>query len=674
MRIGIPRALFYYQYFTLFKTFFEDLGAEVITSPPTNKEIFEAGCSRVVAEICLPVKIFCGHALFLKDCDFIFIPSIQSIGNKAYNCPKFIGLPDLVRAVFPSAPHILDPNIDINKKREFYLSVLQLGRTFTSNPLKIKRAFERALNAYRQQQKERGSPIPNSPSIALIGHPYLLYDEYLNHNLVKRIEEMGFTVLFPEMVSQEKLEETISRLVERKYWTFEDEIIGAGGYYLQSNVSGIISLFAFGCGPDSLMMDLLQRWARKIGKPYLALVLDQHTSQSNIFLRVEAFIDMVKRKKGEYSKPFYICRSKETKKIGVFGTPDLGNIAPAIKTISRKLNIPVVIPPFTKHTLSLGTRYSPEFVCFPFKALLGNLIECLEMGADTIFMITSLNACRLGYYAKVQEEILRDLGYKFNFLRLHSSNKGFFAVLKVIKAITNASWSQVISLYRLGIAKLKAMDDLQREVQKIRPVEINKGTADAIFKKAKEEIEKVDDLHSLRKVFEEYISKLRQVPKDNIVPLKVGLIGEIFAVIEPFCNLDIEAELGRMGAEVRRTRSSYFSEWANLGNFNILNKEKEKLKHFAYPYLKRDIGGHGLESVAEKVRLADEMDGLVHLAPFTCMPESIAQNIMLSIPKDIPVLTILCDEQLAKAGLLTRLEAFLDLLHQRRRSNKRLIL
>jgi predicted nucleotide-binding protein (sugar kinase/HSP70/actin superfamily) len=71
--------------------------------------------------------------------------------------------------------------------------------------------------------------------------------------------------------------------------------------------------------------------------------------------------------------------------------------------------------------------------------------------------------------------------------------------------------------------------------------------------------------------------------------------------------------------------------------------------------------------VGEKIRLAPEYDGLVHLAPFTCMPEAIAQNIMLTTKEDIPVLTILCDEQLGKAGLLTRVEAFVDLLEWRRR-------
>ena len=102
------------------------------------------------------------------------------------------------------------------------------------------------------------------------------------------------------------------------------------------------------------------------------------------------------------------------------------------------------------------------------------------------------------------------------------------------------------------------------------------------------------------------------------------------------------------------------------------SNEKSRIHKAALPYLKRDIGGDGWESVGEKVLHAGEYDGLVHLAPFTCMPEIIAENIMPSTREDMPVLTILCDEQIAKAGVLTRLEAFVDLLERKRRAQENL--
>ncbi|GAI13427.1 unnamed protein product, partial [marine sediment metagenome] len=92
IKIGIPRALLYYQYYPMWKTFFDELGAEVVVSPPTTQAMLSAGSSRVVADTCLPVKIFLGHVLSLVEkCDYIFIPAIRSMKSKIYNCSKFLG-------------------------------------------------------------------------------------------------------------------------------------------------------------------------------------------------------------------------------------------------------------------------------------------------------------------------------------------------------------------------------------------------------------------------------------------------------------------------------------------------------------------------------------------------------------------------------------------------------
>src|SRR3990170_930343 len=78
LKIGIPKALLYYQYFPLWSTFFQELGMEVVTSDPTSKAIMAAGSGRMVAETCLPVKVYCGHILHLAGkSDYVFIPARQ---------------------------------------------------------------------------------------------------------------------------------------------------------------------------------------------------------------------------------------------------------------------------------------------------------------------------------------------------------------------------------------------------------------------------------------------------------------------------------------------------------------------------------------------------------------------------------------------------------------------
>jgi predicted nucleotide-binding protein (sugar kinase/HSP70/actin superfamily) len=348
----------------------------------------------------------------------------------------------------------------------------------------------------------------------------------------------------------------------------------------------------------------------------------------------------------------------------------MGNLYIPLKALFERLNVDLVIPPVNnQRTLSLGVRYSPEGLCIPFKLLLGNLIEAAELGADTLIMVGGTGICRLGCYAKTQEQILGDLGYNCEMVELGVSEQKLFGLLKIIKRLSNyAPWSKIISAFRFGLAKLNALDRIERVVQKVRPVERIKGTANLLYAKAIKAIDKADDYATLKKVQTDYIDQLNQVTKDNQAqPLIVGITGEFYVVLEPFSNLDVESELGKLGVEVRRT--TFISEWTKFSLFlNPLGvNEKDRIHKAALPYLKRDIGGDGWESVGEKVLHAKEYDGLIHLAPFTCMPEIIAQNIMPSTKENIPVLTILCDEQIAKLGMLTRLEAFVDLLERKRR-------
>ena len=353
------------------------------------------------------------------------------------------------------------------------------------------------------------------------------------------------------------------------------------------------------------------------------------------------------------------------------GMPHMGNLYIPFKALFQRLGVDFVIPPVNnQHTLSLGVKYSPEGLCIPFKLTLGNLIEAAELGADTLLVPGGSGICRLGYYVTTQEQILRDLGYNGEIISVGFSQHKLSGLLKTIKHLSNnAPWPKIISAFRFGLAKLNAMDRIERVVQKVRPVEEVKGTANQLFTKAINAIDKANDYAPLNKVQVDYINQLNQVTKDDIQPLIVGVVGEFYVLLEPFSNLDVESELGKLGVEVRRT--TFISEWTKFTLFlNPLGvNEKKRIHKAALPYLKRDIGGDGWESVGEKVLHAKEYDGLIHLAPFTCMPEIVAQNIMPSTKEDIPVLTILCDEQIAKPGLSTRLEAFVDLLERKRRAH-----
>lgn len=323
VRVGIPRALLYYQFFPMWRTFLEELGAEVVLSPETNRDIMAAGLARLVAETCVPVKIFVGHVCWLRDqgVDFVFIPAIHSIEAPAYNCSKFRGLPDVVRASVPGCPPIIEADIDVGKgQRALYRAIYELASPLSRNPLRVKRAAEAALEAHRAYQAalHAGLPLPQAIGLriweappqsaihdpqseihlALVGHPYCIYDTYLNHDPLGRLRSLGAQVLTFEMLPQETVDGAILELMGHKYWTFEGEVLGAAVHYLKDPaVDGVIAVAVFACGPDSTMLPVVARVAKQVGKPFMQLIIDEHSAEAGIVTRLEAFVDMIARRR-----------------------------------------------------------------------------------------------------------------------------------------------------------------------------------------------------------------------------------------------------------------------------------------------------------------------------------------------------------------------------------------
>ena len=66
---------------------------------------------------------------------------------------------------------------------------------------------------------------------------------------------------------------------------------------MQSGDDGVIGIMTFGCGPDSLMMDMVRRQAaRAKATPFMSLTLEEHTAETGVITRLEAFTDMIYRR------------------------------------------------------------------------------------------------------------------------------------------------------------------------------------------------------------------------------------------------------------------------------------------------------------------------------------------------------------------------------------------
>ena len=344
------------------------------------------------------------------------------------------------------------------------------------------------------------------------------------------------------------------------------------------------------------------------------------------------------------------------------GLTQLGNIDIAVRAIARKLGIDLVrTPPSTERTLSLGVKHSPEMACLPFKIQLGNMIEALEQGADTLLMPGGAGPCRFGYYHTIHERILRELGYKFQMV---TQDRG---IMHIVKYLTDgAPIGKVVLALRFGIAKLKALDNLERLVHKMRPIVRDKGEAARTYGVAIKAIDSAGDYRALNRTKRQYQQKLMGLATVTSTPLIVGLTGEIFVVADPFTNMGVEAELGNLGVWVRR--SIFISDFVTLHMFGglVALREKNKAHRAAMPYVTRHLGGDGWQSVGEKVLHATDWDGVVHLEPLGCMPEITARNIMPSTKEKLPVLNLIYDEHTGRAGMINRIEAFADMLRRKK--------
>jgi predicted nucleotide-binding protein (sugar kinase/HSP70/actin superfamily) len=325
IKVGIPRALHFYRFFPFWKKLFEELDVEIVISSRTNKRIVEEGAFQGFGELCLPVKVYYGHVLYLMrehpDLDYIFVPRYVSEWTDGYFCPKFLSLPDVIRCL-PGVPKILTYTINV-KEEPIANAIISLARTLGKSQSEAMEAYKKTKEYHRQYQRflragapvnyalrlvEQGKPFGKVPKrrakkiqLLLLGHGYNLFDNYVNLDFQKKLRDQGCEVITLENLPEELFKEPV--VINRRfknYWGHETEIMQAIRYFLtkgRKEIDGVIFLISFACGPDSLIAELIMRDMKVVGLPFLQVIMDEHTGEAGLLTRIESFIEMIKRKK-----------------------------------------------------------------------------------------------------------------------------------------------------------------------------------------------------------------------------------------------------------------------------------------------------------------------------------------------------------------------------------------
>lgn len=353
-KIGIPRSLFYYRFAPFWEIFFSALGAEAVFSDPTNKRILDDGVRSCVDEACLPIKLFYGHVLNLKDrVDYILVPRFTSISKNEYICPEFGGLPDMIRHNLKGLPSLIDTEVNMRKSARGGLeAAVEFGAMIGADRRKAAKALRLASQNFRKDsfytefkkkvlkgenrvqadagkvetipegacqksenrpqtecQKGENRPRPKSQKsencphgecrkrlcVGVIGHPYTVYDRYISMDLLRKLADHGVESRTIESVDEADINRHASRLAKPMFWNHGRMAYGAALHMAEGGeVDGFICLSSFGCGIDSFVNDLIERHVRRrFGIPLITMTIDEHSGEAGFNTRLEAFLDML---------------------------------------------------------------------------------------------------------------------------------------------------------------------------------------------------------------------------------------------------------------------------------------------------------------------------------------------------------------------------------------------
>ncbi len=370
----------------------------------------------------------------------------------------------------------------------------------------------------------------------------------------------------------------------------------------------------------------------------------------------------------------------------IFTLPLCGNSWIPFKGAAEQLGVQVVIPPpITNETIALGARYSPEGICLPFKVIIGNYLQTLDQGANSIIFYVNTRAgsrdhggggggmCRFRHYGHLQRLVMERIGADVDVFVLGEGG----GLIQQIKEITGRGTWDIIRALRVAIKKLRIIELTEEQSWRYRVIEKKRGATNKALDRALKTLDSITDFKELDRLNpESFFADVETVDRE---PLRIGVVGEFYLLVEPASNCHIFEMLGELGAEVHRHLNLgeavlRYPPGFVLGKLMAwwLNQSippRSETVRIAKPYLTCSVAGHGRESVADTIRFYEEgYDGVLHLLPMGCMPEVTVRPILRRISEDynFPVLSLSFDEVISEGAIRTRIETFVDVIRLRK--------
>jgi predicted CoA-substrate-specific enzyme activase len=718
--IGIPRALMiFYQQFPFWKTFFEQLGFNIVVSKESDKGLLTKSIETITAETCLPIEIMHGHVMDLieKDADYIFIPFIvngkQKEGNPTSNCncPWIQTYPFMVKAALKGKideSKLLVPTLHFRYFERALVKELTgyFSDKFGLRKSDIKKAIylaDEVQTAFEKRLIEFGSDIlknipENCRPAVLLSRPYNGTDPILNLNLTEKLISQNVMPIPIDMLdlSGYKIFENYRNM----YWPNGQKMIAAAQMVAKTEGLYAVYLSNFRCGPDSFIWHYITEELK--GKPFLHLEVDEHSADAGMITRIEAFLDSLrgseqnKKREPEIFRPRPSPASPQKDRVLYF--PYMNDSAYLIAAAARSCGISSeVLPKQTDEDLAIGRKYTSSKECFPMICTTGSFIKKLqEPGADpskmSFFMPDHNGPCRFGQYNQFHRILFDRLGFKSAELITPSNDTSYADV-----AGENGQKFRINAWRGFVVA-----DFLRKIYRETRPYEIDKGESDKLYELSLAKLIKCveNGSNGLHKVISDIAGDFMaiKVEKSERRPV-VAIIGEIFMRANAGCNGDVANKLENLGLEIV---IGPFSEWINYSTYRFTRDSrwkndkigviKSKIQALGQDYIadsllkgikeltdhEKDVSLHDILSLCDpyvnsyydgdppialgsSAALADRgVSGIAAILPFTCMPGTLVAAVSDSFRKDhdnIPFINVAYDGQ-DSVSLDTRMQAF----------------
>lgn len=590
LRIGIPRGLMFSEYYPLYAAFLGELGFEVIPSDPTSKRIIELGLDAAIGEPCFPFKVAHGHYVDLieKGVDVIFAPRIISTEQpnpnmrQAQTCPYLQAAPDVIAA----ATGVVERGIrHIAPALHFKRGVRHLRKVFEQVGVQLGRpraesraAFEVGLRTLREFQKaveKRGAEVlagldPKQVAFIVVGRPYTLWDPALNMDIGKKIQDLGILAIPQDFLPLEAAD--ISDVWPNAYSRQIQKKLMAARLIRQDPRLRAVVLTYFACGPDSFGNPFFKD---EIGEPCYVMQIDEHTADAGVITRLEAFADTAVKSVARERESIRTTDSSITKlgdrKLWI---PYMSESARVLAAALQAYGINAEILPRSPDLgLGLARKAISEDVCLPALMTTEDMLHRVEQPdfdpkKEAFFQGNSEGPCRFGMYSMLQRRILDKSGLQdVDIVTLGSiSEHGGLGTMFALCA-----WDGFV-----------AHDLLFKMLLRVRPYEIEKGRAEAVFEDYVRRLVRI--IPNLKRRLEshklaaflgtghlaELQELLRRAQQDfGRIPVRretrplVGVVGEFYVRLHDRANQDILRRLESEGAETWLAPATEFFSYVN---------------------------------------------------------------------------------------------------------------